>query len=152
MKTIGDDEVRRALVRRLESVAPSSVRRWGTLTPHEMFCHLGDAMEMVLLRRPRPNPARDRTRRLVKRVGLWSPLRWPRGWQTNPSQDPRREGTRPSHFANDRDRAIGLLQELGRIGEGGLEPLHGFFGRMSTRDWHRWAYKHTDHHLRQFGA
>ena len=32
-----------------------------------------------------------------------------------------------------------------------LEPAHGFFGIMSLADWHRWAYKHTDHHLRQFG-
>jgi hypothetical protein len=32
-----------------------------------------------------------------------------------------------------------------------LEPAHGFFGTMSTRDWQRWAWKHTEHHLRQFG-
>ena len=34
---------------------------------------------------------------------------------------------------------------------GALTPAHGFFGRMSTADWQRWAYKHTNHHLRQFG-
>ena len=33
-----------------------------------------------------------------------------------------------------------------------LEPAHGFFGTMSVADWQRWAYKHTDHHLRQFGV
>ena len=32
-----------------------------------------------------------------------------------------------------------------------LEPAHGLLGSMSTRDWQRWAYRHTDYHLRQFG-
>ena len=30
-------------------------------------------------------------------------------------------------------------------------PSGGFFGAMSRDDWQRWAYKLTDHHLRQFG-
>ena len=37
----------------------------------------------------------------------------------------------------------------------GARPLiaaHGLFGVMSRRDWQRWAYRHTNHHLRQFGA
>ena len=29
--------------------------------------------------------------------------------------------------------------------------VHPIFGRMSERTWLRWAYLHTDHHLRQFG-
>jgi hypothetical protein len=33
-----------------------------------------------------------------------------------------------------------------------LETAHGVFGLMSLADWQRWAYKHTDHHLRQFGV
>ena len=33
-----------------------------------------------------------------------------------------------------------------------LEQAHGIFGPMSPRDWHRWAWKHTDYHLRQFGV
>jgi hypothetical protein len=27
----------------------------------------------------------------------------------------------------------------------------GHFGAMIPRDWQRWGYRHTDHHLRQFG-
>jgi hypothetical protein len=29
--------------------------------------------------------------------------------------------------------------------------LHPVFGQMSESAWLRWAYVHTDHHLRQFG-
>jgi hypothetical protein len=33
-----------------------------------------------------------------------------------------------------------------------MEAAHGVFGRMTLEDWQRWAYKHADHHLRQFGV
>jgi hypothetical protein len=28
---------------------------------------------------------------------------------------------------------------------------HPMFKEMSEKDWMRWGYLHTDHHLRQFG-
>jgi hypothetical protein len=116
-----------------------------------MLCHLGDATDMVLGRRPRKGEAPVRRRPLVKGLGLWSPLRWPHGWKTNPAHDPRAEGTRPSDFAKDRARALEGLEGIAAAAPGALIATHGFFGTMSIRDWQRWAYKHTDHHLRQFG-
>ena len=42
MKTVADPTVLRSLTERLTRLRPESQRRWGTLTPHEMLCHLGD--------------------------------------------------------------------------------------------------------------
>jgi len=138
------------LTARLEALKPDSVRRWGTLSPHEMLCHLGDAAEMVLRIRPRVDPVAARTRPVAKWLGLWTPVRWPHGWKTNPAHDPRVAGTRPTAFASDLQRAVAGLQGLATASAEAVEPVHGFFGAMSVRDWQRWAYKHTDHHLRQF--
>jgi hypothetical protein len=33
-----------------------------------------------------------------------------------------------------------------------LPANHAVFGAMTATDWYRWAYRHTDHHLRQFGV
>ena len=151
MKTVGDPDVVRSLSTRLGRLRPDSPRRWGTLTPHEMLCHLGDAWAMVLRTRPRPTPLPERSRPFVRVIGLWSPMRWPHGRPTNPMHDPRVDGTRPSEFATDLARAIAGIEDIAAAGEHGLEPMHGLFGRMSLRDWQRWTYKHTDHHLRQFG-
>jgi hypothetical protein len=65
--------------------------------------------------------------------------------------DPRDQGTRPSDFSKDLARLLGAMDALAAATEGSLEPAHGLFGTMSTRDWQRWAYRHTDYHLRQFG-
>jgi hypothetical protein len=152
MKTVGDPSVLRSLVGRLHALRTDSRRRWGTLTPHEMLCHLGDAAAMVLGTRPRTKPVPLRRRPFVKGLGLWSPIPWPHGWATNPQHNPRAEGTRPSVFEKDLARAIAGLEGIAAAAAGSLTPAHGFFGRMSTPDWQRWAYRHTHHHLRQFGV
>ena len=121
----------------------------GTLTAHEMLCHLGDACEMVTLERPRAQPVRVRRRPFAKYFWLWLPTRWPRGVPTNPLHDPRVEGTRPGDF--DRRRLVSALQRIAaapRI----ARARAWLVGTMTTGDWQRWAYRHTDHHLRQFGA
>jgi hypothetical protein len=151
VKTIADPTVVHALSKRLSELSPESARRWGTLTAHEMLCHLGDSVEMVLRIRPRDKPIVPRRRRVVKWFGLWAPVHWPHGWKTNPAQDPRGAGTRPSAFEKDLKRALDSLDGLAKARAGGIENAHGFFGSMSLLDWQRWAYKHTDHHLRQFG-
>jgi hypothetical protein len=65
--------------------------------------------------------------------------------------DPRAEGTRPSDFGKDLARAIEGIRGIAAGARDSLEPAHGLFGVMSLRDWQRWAYRHTDYHLRQFG-
>lgn len=150
MKTVADAAVLRGLVERLRALGSQSQRRWGTLTPHEMLCHLGDAAEMVLRIRPRVKAVPMRRRPLVKAVFLWSPVRFPHGVPTNPMHDPRADGTQPSEFARDLARAVAALEGIASS-RGGLEPAHGIFGTMTVSDWQRWAWKHTDHHLRQFG-
>jgi hypothetical protein len=150
-KTVADPNVLATLVRRLRAVQADSQRRWGTLTSHEMLCHLGDATAMVLGTRPRKGPVQLRQRAVVKMLGLWSPIPWPHGWPTNPAHNPKAEGTRPSVFEKDLARAIEGLEGVASAAPGALTPAHGFFGTMSSLDWQRWAYRHTDHHLRQFG-
>ena len=151
MKTVADPDVRTQVVARLRRLTPETARRWGTMTPHEMLCHLGDASEMVLRVRPRTKPIQPVARPIFKTVALWTPLRAPRGVKTNPEHDPKAAGTRPSDFEADRRRVTAALEAIAAADPAALETAHGMLGVMSLRDWQRWAYKHTDHHLRQFG-
>ncbi len=148
MTSIADSVVLQGLVERLGAVRPDSPRQWGTLTAAEMLCHLGDATASVMSRAgSAPGPSRP----IMKWIALRSPLSWPKGLKTPERVDPKAGGTKPSDFEADRRRAIDGLRTFAAAPAESLAPGHGAFGRMTLRDWHRWAYRHTDHHLRQFG-
>lgn len=152
MPSIADPLALDALVRRLQALHPDTPRRWGTLTAGEMLCHLGDAHEYVLGVRTPPGPApTGAALPVLKWFVLYALTRWPKGVRTRPGVDPRRDGTRPSDFEADRRRVITTLQRLATADPTGLATHHFRFGRMSASDWHRWAYRHVEHHLRQFG-
>ena len=46
---------------------------------------------------------------------------------------------------------ISTLRSLAVAADGDVSCPHPVWGAMSLDDWHAWAYKHHDHHLRQFG-
>ena len=150
MKTVGDAEVVHALVRRLRALRPDAQPRWGTLTPHEMLCHLGDTSAGVLGEREWPLPHPLPPRPLVKIVGLWLPAPW-RGRSAGSWNDPRRDGSPPGDYARDLERAVSGVQRIGAATRmDGWAPGHSIFGRMSLREWQRYTYRHTHYHLRQF--
>lgn len=129
MKTLAHDRWRTDLLHRLKTVRPDSVRRWGWMSAHQMICHLADGCRMALGQR-RVSPATGPLPRVVvKWIALYLPLPWPAGIATRPEVDQHCAGTSPAGW-----------------------PEHPIFGKMSHREWLRWAYLHADHHLRQFGA
>jgi hypothetical protein len=155
MTSISNPAVLAQLVERLTALRPETPRKWGTLSPSEMLCHLGDATASVLDRASTEsaNASAEAARRrpVLKWIALRSPLPWPRGLKTPAAVDPHADGTKPNDFETDRQRAISGLRAFAAAPASALAAGHGAFGRMTIQDWHRWAYRHTDHHLRQFG-
>ena len=153
MRTIADPRVLDELLARLARLTPESPRQWGKMSAAEMLCHLGDASALVLGRRIPEGPrASGRSRPVLKWLALRAPIRWPHGYPTRPGIDPQREGTKPAAFEADRARVSDGLRDLAVAGREALADAHIVFGPMSLADWHRWAYLHVDHHLRQFGV
>ncbi len=146
MKTVADARVVADLERRLSGLTPATPRRWGTLTAHEMLCHLAAASTSVL---GRPGGSTAPPRRLRKWLGLYTTIPWPHDLKTPPNVDQRIGGTPPDVFERDRERAVAGLRALGAARA--FPTTHGQFGGMTPRDWQRWGYRHADHHLRQFG-
>jgi len=148
MKTLADAATVTATVARLESTRPDATRRWGTMSPGEMLCHVADTFEVALGDRPPSRVKAPGPAWLIKGFALWLPVPWMKNVPTGRNVDPRRDGTRPGDFTADRDRAVRLLRRLAAEAKPGPHPI---FGTMTSRDWLRWGFLHTDHHLRQFG-
>lgn len=136
---------------RLRRIGTDSERRWGTMTAHEMICHLSDSFRAVMGERAASTvPARALTRRLVRFIALHLPFRWPQGIPTMAEVDPKRLGTRPAAFEADREALVELAKRFAASDARYAE--HPMFGAMPRRDWLIWGYRHMDHHLRQFGV
>ena len=122
------------------------------MSVEQMVCHLSDAFLMMTgeLRASDATSVLHRT--LIKWIALYSPMQWPQGILTRPEVDQMIGGTRPCDFGDDRARVQTLLTRCANEPVDCDGRVHPIFGRLSRSAWMRWAYLHTDHHLRQFGA
>jgi hypothetical protein len=115
----------------------------------QMVCHVSGAFRMALGEHPV-----EQVRSLLRGphgryLGLYSGLPWGRNIKTVPELDLVRLGVAPAELS----RELGALRDVFErfCGASELIALHPLFGRMTRKDWMRWGFLHTDHHLRQFG-
>jgi hypothetical protein len=141
------------LVGRARKLSPDARPRWGRLSAHQMLCHVTDVARLVLGEIPtRPrDPARvPRAKPLshfpLKQLVLYF-LPWPHG-----VRGPREAfTTQPGALDEDVKTLEALLSRFKECEPKDVWPPHPLFGRMSTADWDRLLYRHTNHHFRQFG-
>jgi len=152
MKTLAQPADREELVRRLRTVRPDAARRWGRMSAPQMVCHLADAFRMALRHKAVALSTIPLPRAILRWVVLYAPLRWPSGIATSPEIDQTAGGTPPAEFAADVVQVEVLMEAVIAQAKTFDGQWHPVLGRMSTADWLRWGYLHTDHHLRQFGA
>ncbi len=145
MKTLAKESDLAELIARLQQLSAGSQRQWGKMSLSEMLCHLADAGENVLNARI-PAPGNGLKPKVMRIVALYLPIPWPKGVVGRPG--PKSE---PGDFERERQRVIASLEGLATSSGEALAPGHPLFGKLSLADWQRWAYKHVDHHLRQFG-
>ena len=139
--------------RRLAALTADAARRWGTLTAHEMVCHLSDSFRGVLGDRP-VSPARMPAvqRQLTRIIALHTPLPWPKGVPTRPEVDQLDGGTRPVEFSHDKAALAAAIERFAKQPRTFQFPSHPVFGELTEWEWMRWGYLHSNHHLRQFGV
>jgi DinB family protein len=148
MRNISDVTVLDDLLSRLRRLTPAHAGLWGKMNAQQMALHVGDACAAVLKQRPfaakpRGGPAG------LRRVLMLSLPRMPRGIRTG--ADPAARVVDQAAFGGDVERAVSLLQQLAAAPPDALADRHPIFGPMARPHWMRWAFLHTDHHLRQFG-
>lgn len=150
MKTLGTTLAREQMVNRIVQLSRNDHRRWGRMSAHEMICHLADAFRVPLGEKKASPATGPLQRSVLKWLALWLPVRWPKGFPTRPEVEQGKGGSPPVDFERDKEALLALLR---RFCERLSQPCapHPVFGEMNAKEWARWGYLHTDHHLRQFG-
>ena len=148
MRSILNEGDRAEIGSRVRSLSVSSAGRWGSMDVASMLQHLHLSARMALGELPLPSANKRVFQVFPFKHLLLYVLPFPKGAPTAP-------GLKPSVAVSLEEGRAAVLELLERIGTGPREgdgPAHPLFGPLTWREWGVVTYKHTDHHLRQFGA
>jgi hypothetical protein len=149
MHTVLDAADREAILRRLAALMSTSPRQWGRFSVGGMLCHLQESARMALGELPvEPRGKRAFQVFPLKHLLLYV-VPFPKGAPTAPEL---LQGVPGDDFEADKARLAELLTRIGLGPQEGPGPVHPLFGPLSRQEWGAATYKHTDHHLRQFGV
>ena len=148
MGSILNEADRKAISDRFRSLSASSTGRWGSMDVTSMLQHLRRSALMCVGELPVPSANKRAFHIFPLKHMLLYVLPFPKGAPTAPA-------LKPVDAVSFEEERAALLELLDRIGTGlrdGMGPDHPLFGPLSWREWGVVTYKHSDHHLKQFGA
>lgn len=149
MKTIFDNAARNELITRIKTLNSNSTAQWGKMNVYQMLAHCSNWEEWV---QGKNNPVYKRSfiGFLFGRMALKAVTK---------DDEPLRRNT-PSTNELIIKEISGDVEAMKQKWITGIEAyaqfsnpqfVHDFFGKMTKEQIGVLAYKHTDHHLRQFG-
>jgi len=144
MKTLFDDKTRTGLVARINKLDEHSQPQWGKMTVYQMIKHCAKWDDMLLCK---TTYKQSLLGRIVGKFALKDMMK----------DEPVKHNlpTVPSFKITDNGDVTAAKKEwLNLINEyNGKTPagfIHPFFGQLTAEQAGQMAYKHIDHHLRQF--
>lgn len=148
MKTIFDPAVRNELVERANRLMLQSERKWGIMRPEQSLHHINAAFQLYLGEVRSPYQGNVALSAIAKLV-TFSPIPIPRG----------KAKTAPLLIAGntydlnaEKAAFVQLIDRVVARSANSEWPIHPFFGKLSRDQYGKLGYKHTDHHLKQFGV
>jgi hypothetical protein len=146
--SILNDVDRTTICQRIGAVTSASVPRWGKMDAKAMLTHLRDSALMALGELPVACKGKRAFQVFPIKHLILHIVPFPKGAPTAP------ELLVPDAAPVDaiRSQLVSLVERIGAGPREGDGPVHPLFGRLSFREWGVATYKHTDHHLRQFGS
>lgn len=142
---------REVIITRLNRLTPESKALWGKMNAGEMLCHCLDGNKMGLGEIPPTDSSNFFTRSFVKFLVVYlMPI--PKGAPTAPEINPHIRGSKPQDFERERQLLIDDINNFAKLTAADFKGRHHVFGTLTPNQWGRLAYKHLDHHLKQFGV
>jgi DinB family protein len=147
MKSMWDADASRGVRDRVNTLTPDRKPQWGRMSAPQMVCHLAESLKMALGELPvKSKKVPIRYPPLKQLIVYLAPF--PKNVPTAPELLARS----PRDWNADVADLQGLVDRFSARGARASWPEHPAFGKLSGRAWGVLAYRHMDHHLRQFGA
>ena len=154
VQNIFEETGKAALITRINQLSPETQPLWGKMSVSQMLAHCSKPFETVYdptyaEKYPRPNAFVRFILRLVIKPMLVNDKPYKKNMRTAPEfiVDDARD------FAKEKARLIDFVEKTHADGAGAFEGRESHsFGPLTSKEWNMLVYKHTDHHLAQFGV
>jgi hypothetical protein len=147
VKTLWDPRTHQEVLSRIRRLTPERRAQWGRMTCPQMVVHVTDALDLYMGALTSAGKRTPLQYAPLKQVFVYLvPI--PKNVPTAPELIARMPGDWSEEIARLTRTLSAFAAQHARTDW----PLHPIFGRMSRRAYGVLAYRHTDHHLRQFGV
>lgn len=147
MKTIFDKSTRDELINRIHKLNENSKAEWGKMNVYQMLKHCTLWDEMIAGKKKYKQAFIGR---VFGKMALKNVLKDEKPLRRNTPTVPEFRVTANGDVLSERAKWIALIEGHAHFSNPGF--IHPFFGRMTTEQIGQMAYKHADHHLRQFNC
>lgn len=151
MKSLFEEKGTTALIQRINQLQPDAQPLWGTMTVTEMLLHCNKVLHNLMTATAPASPRRTTAKQYLARwMVLYVLPRFPKGAQA-PKQVRTKGLIKDEEFETQKADLLRVVRQFAAH-TAPIRLPHPYFGNINTQQWGITAWKHTDHHLRQFGV
>jgi len=147
IKNLFDPVVKQEIISRINKLTAQSQKQWGKMNVSQMLAHIQKPIEIAF------GTHQPKGSFLLRLIG---PLFKSKLWDENPYKQ--NLPTDPTFIMTGKDKDFekertALLDLVNRFSEAAIvRDQHPIFGKLTKENWSKAAWKHIDHHLKQFGV
>jgi hypothetical protein len=150
MNTIFDKEVRAELIARIEKITTENKAEWGRMNLYQMLKH-NTYWNGWILGNGNHTYKQEFLGKIFGKMALKRMIKNDKPFDRNiPTSDQFKVIELTGDMDAEKAKWISLINEYEKYNNPTF--VHDFFGKMNKEQIGILVYKHTDHHLRQFGA
>ena len=145
-KQLFNEESKAVLITRIGNLKPDNKALWGDMCVNEMLYYC-IKVNTEILNGKGSGKKPVLKQRIAKLIGLYLMKQFPKGVQSGARYFIPDNGN--LNFIAGRN---GLIENIHTIvaNTSPLQGNHPFFGPLNDKEWHRFLWRHLDHHLKQF--
>jgi hypothetical protein len=148
-KNICDESVMQEVVERISRLNTASEKKWGIMTVEEMMHHCMLVVNRVM--EARPTDAKSTIKqKAIKFYFMNFAKRFPKNVRAPKPIDMKDKKDEVKAIDIERQQLIHSLKQFQKSMV--LHAVHPYFGKLNTKEWGIFTYKHLNHHLQQFGV
>ena len=136
------------VISRLNTISANTPPNWGKMNAAQMVTHCRAPFQAYFGEIKMKRALIGRLFGKIAKRKLLSPKPWSRNLPT--AREFKISDER--NFDKEKQTLVSYINRFANEGYTITSTVHPFFGKMSSQEWATLAYKHLDHHLKQFGA